>query len=126
MLQQKMEGMTMVVVAQVAEFVQEDIVPQDMRKADYVQIEIDIVACRATAPIAGVVLDGHLIIYESIVCCQFCKSLRKFGFRLATQGLDLRRRSHRRILETIFLPADNIQHPLTFELEECHSGSIRN
>ena len=42
MFQKKMEGMSMVVMLEMAEFVEQDIVPQDMRKPDYVQIEIDI------------------------------------------------------------------------------------
>ena len=37
---QKMEGMAVVVMAQMAEFVEKDIILQHLRKPDYVQVEI--------------------------------------------------------------------------------------
>ena len=51
MLQKKMEGMTMIVMTQMTELMKEDIVSQDMRKADYVQVQIDIVPRRAASPV---------------------------------------------------------------------------
>ena len=51
MLQKKMEGMTMIVVTQVAKLVQEDIVLQHFRQTDYIQVQIDIVPRRAASPV---------------------------------------------------------------------------
>lgn len=43
MLQQEMEGITMIMVAQMAEFVEEDIIAQHLRKAHEIEVKIDII-----------------------------------------------------------------------------------
>lgn len=42
MLQKKMEGMPMILMAQVAKFMKQDIILKGFRKADYVKVQIDV------------------------------------------------------------------------------------
>ena len=43
MLQQQVEGITMVVMTEVAEFVEEDIISHDLGKAHKIEVQIDII-----------------------------------------------------------------------------------
>ena len=62
MLQQKMEGMAMVMMAQMAQLMKKHIVLQDTRKTYYIQIEIDVSLSGTAAPIRCVMLDSHPVI----------------------------------------------------------------
>ncbi len=66
MLKQEMEGMAMVMMPQMAEFMEKDIVAEDVREADDVQVEIDVAAGRAAAPVGRVMLDGQPVVYEAV------------------------------------------------------------
>ena len=41
----------MIAMTQMAEFVKKYVILQDLRQADYIQIEIDVVLCRTAAPV---------------------------------------------------------------------------
>ena len=62
MLQQKMEGMAMIMMTQMAQLMKKHIVLQDTRKTHYVQIEIDVSFSGTAAPIRCVMLDSHPVI----------------------------------------------------------------
>lgn len=66
MFQKKMEGMTVVMVTQMTEFMEHDIVAKGLRKTHEVQIEVDICLGRAAAPVGRIVLDCHAVILKSI------------------------------------------------------------
>ncbi len=85
MFEQEVEGRSMVMMPEVAELMEEDIVLEGLREADDVQVEIDVGAGRAAAPVGGVVLDGHVVVYESIPCGEFGEAGRKFGLGLTAE-----------------------------------------
>ena len=62
MLQKKVEGMAVVRVAKMAKFVKKHIVLQDLGKAYYIEVQVDVSLCRATAPVRGVVLYGDAVV----------------------------------------------------------------
>ena len=66
--------MTMVVMAQMTQFMKKDVIPQHLRKAHYIQIQIDIASGRAASPVGEVVLDGDFAIRESLSPGQFLQS----------------------------------------------------
>ena len=66
MLQKQMEGVAMIQMAKVAEFVQKDIILKDARKTDDIEIEIYIAFGRTAAPVSGIVLDCHPVVCKSI------------------------------------------------------------
>ena len=51
-------------VLEVAEFVDDDIVPQLVRKAHEVEVQVDVAFARAASPVRGVVLDADGIIFK--------------------------------------------------------------
>lgn len=51
-------------VAEMAELVEDDIVPQLVRKAHEVEIQVDVAFARAASPVRGVVLDADGIIFK--------------------------------------------------------------
>ena len=74
MLQKQMEGVAMIQMAKVAEFVQKDIILEDARKTDNIEIEIYIAFGRAAAPIGRIVLYRDLIVGKSVSGCEIRKS----------------------------------------------------
>ena len=70
--QKKMEGMTVILMAQMTQFVKKDIVLKDLRKSHYLQIKVDVALCRTTSPVADIILYGNTVIYESVSRCEFC------------------------------------------------------
>lgn len=46
-----MKFLPMIAMTQVAEFVQKNVVLQDLRQTDDIQIEIDVVLCRTASPV---------------------------------------------------------------------------
>ncbi len=91
MLKQEMEGMAVVMMLQMTEFMEQYIIAEGVREADNVQVEIDVVPRRTAAPIGSVVLDGQAVEDESISFCQFGDARRKFGFGTATEVGDFLR-----------------------------------
>ena len=51
-------------VAEVAELVEEDVVPQLVRETYEVEVQVDIAFARAASPVRGVVLDVDGIIFK--------------------------------------------------------------
>ena len=80
MFKKKMKGMAVVMMPQVAEFMEHDIVLKDLWKADEIQIQVDVCFGRAAAPVGRIVLDCHAVIDELISGCEFSKSSRKIFF----------------------------------------------
>lgn len=89
MLQKKMEGMAMVMMTQMTEFMKQYIILQNQRQAYYIKIKIDVASGRATAPIGSIMLDGNPVIYEAISGSEDSKPLRQHGLGLPAQSLDL-------------------------------------
>ena len=86
--QQDMEGVTMIMVAEVAEFMDEDIVLQDLRQTDEVQIEIYVRLGRTAAPVGGVMLDGDTVVDKTVAGGELCQTRRQDGLRRLTHVLD--------------------------------------
>lgn len=51
-------------VAEVAELVEDDVVPQLVREAHEVEVQVDVAFARAASPVRGVVLDVDGIIFK--------------------------------------------------------------
>ena len=64
--EQDMEGMTVVMVAEMAEFMDEDIVLKYFRQTDEVQVEVYVSLCRTAAPVGGVVLVFFLLFCDGL------------------------------------------------------------
>jgi len=120
-----MEGMAVVMMPEMAEFMEKDIVPKRVRQTDYVQIEIDVSPGRTASPVGGIVLDSHFVIGESISGGKFRQPHRKFRLGLTPQSLDLSRSNYRSILHAFLLTAQSLKDPITLQLEESHCSSIR-
>ena len=88
-LKEGMELRTVVEIAQVAELVQHDIVLQVLRKAHYVEIEIDVAELRATAPVGDVVLDAYLVVGEAMAGGELGQAGRQGRLGLDAQPLHL-------------------------------------
>ena len=58
-VQQGVELRAVILIAEVAEFVEEDIVLQVLRQEDQAHVEVDVAFGRAGAPVGDVVLDSH-------------------------------------------------------------------
>ena len=84
-----MEAMAMIWMAKMAEFVYKHIVLKHLRKADDVEIKIDVSFGRAAAPVGCIVLDCHTVICKSITSRKLSKTHRQLGLGLAAQRLDL-------------------------------------
>ncbi len=126
MLKKEVEGMAVVVMAQMAEFVEKDIIAQEDRQTDYVQIQVDVSTGRATSPVGGIVLDRHLIIYESVARGKFGQTGREFGLGLTTQGLDFGGSDCRDILDAFLLAPQSLEDPFAFHSEERHGSGVRD
>jgi hypothetical protein len=62
MLEKKMECVSMVLMAEMTEFMKQDIILQDIRKTDDIEIKIDVPFCRTAAPIGSIMLDRYAAI----------------------------------------------------------------
>ena len=51
-------------MAKVAELVEDDVVPQFVREAHEVEVQVDVAFARAASPVRGVVLDADGIIFK--------------------------------------------------------------
>ena len=62
MFQKKMEAVSMVLMAQMTEFMEQYIILKDFRKTDYVQIQIYVRACGTAAPVRSIMLYCHTVV----------------------------------------------------------------
>ncbi len=85
MFEKEVEGGTMVMMFQMTQFMEEDVVAQGLGEADDVEVEIDVAAGRAAAPVGGVVLDGQAVEYEAVTGGKFGDARRKFGLGTAAE-----------------------------------------
>ena len=58
--------MSMVLMPQMAKFMQKHIILKGLRKTHYIQIQIDVRSGGTAAPVCSVMLDSHAVINESI------------------------------------------------------------
>ena len=58
------EPRAVVGVAEVAELVEDDVVPQLVRETHEVEVQVDVAFARAASPVRGVVLDADGIIFK--------------------------------------------------------------
>ena len=121
-----MEGITMVMVAQMAEFVEEDIVAQHLRKAHEIEVKIDIILSRTAAPVGGIMLDRYPIIYKAISVRQFFQTNRQLCLCHSSQFLDLLRIGGRDIAIFRFLLLNNCKDFLLIQLEKGLCSHIRH
>lgn len=63
-LKEGVELRAVVGVAEVAELVEDDVVPQLVREAHEVEVQVDVAFARAASPVRGVVLDADGIIFK--------------------------------------------------------------
>ena len=63
-LEEGMELRAVVGVAEVAELVEDDVVPQLVREAHEIEVQVDVAFARAASPVRGVVLDADGIIFK--------------------------------------------------------------
>ena len=66
-----MKTLSMVMMTQVAEFMQQNIVPKCCWKTYDIKVQIDIVTRGTASPVCGVMLDGHAIECKPIAVCEF-------------------------------------------------------
>ena len=92
MLKKQMESVSVIVMTQVTELVQKDIILQDKRKTDNIEIEVDISLGRTASPIRGIVLYSHPVVCKSISLSQFRQSDRELCLSLSPKFFDLRGR----------------------------------
>ena len=111
-------------MTKMAKFMNQHIVLKDFRKADYIQIQIDIPFYRAAAPIGCIVFDGHPVICKSISGCQFRQTSGQLCLRLTAHSLDLGWRRHLHILIFLLLPGHCLQNPSATRLKEKLCSSI--
>ena len=88
MLKQQMEGMAMIMMAKVAEFMKEDIVLKDLGQTYDVQVQVDVSFIGAAAPVGRVMLDCDLVICKSMPLGQGCKPCRQLSLGLTAHRLD--------------------------------------
>ncbi len=62
--QESVELETVIGMTKVAEFVENDVVPQLVRKAHEVEVQVDVAFARAAPPVRGVVLDADGVIFK--------------------------------------------------------------
>ena len=109
-----MKTLPMVMMTQVAELMQQNIVPKCCWKTYDIKVQIDIVTRGTASPVCGVMLDGHAIECKPIAVCEFRKPSRKFGFCLAAHHFNLLEIGHWNILIAFLLTCDSLDDPLTF------------
>ena len=126
MFQKQMEGLSVVMVAQMTELMQKHIVTQRGWQTNDVEIEVDVVPGRATAPVCGVMLDGHAIIFKPISCGEQSKTGREFGLCLTPQCFDLLRVRLLDALVAFLLTFNCLDNPVPFKFEECNCCGERN
>jgi hypothetical protein len=119
MFQKQVEAPSMVTMTQVAEFVQKDIVTEHSRKTDDIQVQINVAQSRTTAPVRGVMLDGHAVIFKSIPRGEDGQTGRQFGLCLTAQNFDLMGISLLDTLVAFLLTSHSLDDPFAFEFEKC-------
>ena len=123
---QGMECRTVVMVAEMTEFMEHDIVPQMLRHEHEAQIEVDIVFGGTASPVGTVVLYGKPVIFEPVSGSQSSESPGEIFPGLASERFRLLRRNGSGRSEGRLLPCHHRQHPLFLRQQEADSGRIRD
>ena len=116
--------MAVVLMTEMAEFVEQDIVLEDMGKADDIQVQIDVTFGGAASPVRCIVLYGNAVVCESITDGQSGKSRREFGLRLPAKSLNLCFGRDMDILEAFLLSCHRRDDPVASGLEKEHACGI--
>lgn len=87
-LQEGMEMRAVIRLLEVTQFVEEYVIAEGFRKADEVEVQIDVAGTGTTSPVGRIMLDGHLVEMESILVGKIRKLLRQKDFRFLTKHLD--------------------------------------
>lgn len=116
--------MAVVLMTKMAEFVEQDIVLEDMGKADDIQVQIDVAFGGAASPVRCIVLYGNAVVCESITDGQSGKSRREFGLRLPAKSLNLCFGRNMDILEAFLLSCHRRDDPVASGLEKEHACGI--
>lgn len=124
MFQEQMKRLAVVMVAQMAELMQEDIVPEGSWETHDIEVQIDVVTCGAASPVGGIMLDSHAVVCEPVACGEFCKTAREFGLCLAAHRFDLLRICLGYLLVAFLLTRDCLNDPLSFQHKEGLSSRI--
>lgn len=86
-LQEGMEMRAVIRLLEVTQFVEEDVIAEGFRKADEVEVQIDVAGTGTTSPVGGIVLDGHLAELEAVLPCKIRQFLRQKDLGLLTKHL---------------------------------------
>ena len=113
-------------MAQVAEFVEDNIVAKVRLHRHQPEVQVDIPLGRTTAPIGRIVLDKDPVIRKAVQGGQFCQPGRQFAFGLRPHRLDLlfRQAFPGNALRTLAL--QDGQHPIAPRPEKHDAGRIRH
>jgi hypothetical protein len=90
-LKKGVEFRSVVKIPEMAELVEDNIVPQFIGKVNQPQIQVNVALGGAAAPVAQVVLDENAVVFESVKVCQLPKPDRKRFFGNGSQTLHLGR-----------------------------------
>ena len=114
--------MAVVRVTKMAEFVKKHIVLQNLGKAYYIEVQVDVSLCRAASPVRGVVLYGDAVIREAVADGEFRQTRRQFLACPLTHGFYLICRRNVHILEPFLLSGHGLEDPTATGLKEgqCH------
>ena len=124
MLQKKVEGMAMVLMREMAEFVEKDIILKGRWEADDLQIQIYISLGRTATPIGGIMLYRDLVVCESIPRSKFFQPWRELLLGLTAHLLDFRDRWRLNVTKFFLLPCHRLKYPTATRLEEYPCRSI--
>lgn len=86
-LQEGMEMRAVIRLLEVTQFVEEYVIAEGFRKADEVEVQIDVAGTGTTSPVGGIVLDGHLAELEAVLPCKIRQFLRQKDLGLLTKHL---------------------------------------
>lgn len=86
-LQEGMEMRAVIRLLEVTQFVEEYVIAEGFRKADEVEVQIDVAGTGTTSPVGGIVLDGHLAKLEAVLPCKIRQFLRQKDLGLLTKHL---------------------------------------
>ena len=125
-VQQGMELRAMVEVAQVAELVEQDIVPQRFLETHQVEIEVDIALGGTAAPVGDIVLDEDLPEGEAIPLRPVLQAAGQEGLRLLPERFRIEAFPFRRErLGRGGLPGQHLGDPVPLLPEKADSERIR-
>ena len=73
MLQKQMKSAAVVMMSQMTQLMQNNIITQDMRQTDDIEIQIDIIPGRTAAPVGSIMLNRNPIVFKTISGSQLDK-----------------------------------------------------